>query len=225
MKKLTVLCMLGLIALTVASTDSIAAPREDTAQKCSDGKDNDRDGLIDAADPDCEDVGGGGGGTGGNVPQKIGVHQDPSLGLPADLWQPTDLLMDCVMQKNSGNSLSGSFPRHDPCATLKTDIGAMVADALRDDIIVVVTTNKQGQVLGVQVQGQDFIGADGIVHISEVMTPTSVVNNPDGTMVIHVHADDVNLLKCDTHVLKRKSVCDIPAGVFSLQDLVYSPDP
>jgi len=224
MRRLTALFMIGLVILIAANTDSVAAPREDTAQKCSDGKDNDRDGLVDAADPDCDDVGGGGD-TGGNIPQKIGVHRDSILGLPANLWQPTDLLETCVMQKNSGKSLSGAFPRHDGCATLRTDDGVMLADALRDDIIVVVTTNNQGQVLGVQVQGQDFIGAEGIVHISDVMIPASQVDNPDGTIVIHVDAGDVNLLKCDTHVLKRKSVCEIPAGVFSLHDLVYSPDP
>ncbi len=66
MKKLTVLCMLGLFVLISANTDSIAAPREDTVKKCNDGKDNDRDGFIDELDSDCdgvgEDPGGGGGG-------------------------------------------------------------------------------------------------------------------------------------------------------------------
>ena len=165
------------------------------------------------------------GDTGGNIPQIIGVHRDMSLGNPANLWKPTDLLSTCVMQKNSGNSLSGAFPRHDLCATLMTEIAGKIADALRDDIIVVVTTNNRGEVLAVQVQGQDFIGGGGIVHISDVMVPMAVGNDADGNMVIHVHADNVNLLKCDTHVLKRKSVCIIAAGTFSLHDLVYSPDP
>jgi len=62
MKKLTVLCMLGLFVLISANTDSIAAPREDTVKKCNDGKDNDGDGLIDFGDgplndPDCDFVG------------------------------------------------------------------------------------------------------------------------------------------------------------------------
>jgi len=66
MKKLTVLCMLGLFVLISANTDSIAAPREDTVKKCNDNKDNDGDGLVDGDDMDCdgvgEDPGGGGGG-------------------------------------------------------------------------------------------------------------------------------------------------------------------
>ena len=43
---------LGLICLLVAMP-ATAAPKENTADRCSDGRDNDRDGLIDGADPDC----------------------------------------------------------------------------------------------------------------------------------------------------------------------------
>ena len=226
MKRLTALCMLGLIVLIIANTDSVAAPTEDTAKKCSDGRDNDRDGFIDADDhPDCDPFsgggGGGGGGTGGNIPQKIGVHRHIGLGNAADLWRPTDLLSTCVMQKNSGNSLSGSFPRHALCATLTTNSGLFVSD----DIIVIVNANNGGVVQDVQVQGQDVIGTVGIVHISDVVEVDSVDRDADGNVaVIHVHADNVNLHKCDTHVLKRKSVCNILAGVFSIHDLVFSAD-
>ena len=159
-----------------------------------------------------------GSGSGGNIPQVIGVHEHDNLGLPgAPLWAPTDILDTCVLQKNSGKSLGGAFPRHDLCATLMTD-----TTMIEDDIILIVHTSNRGVVLGVEVQGQDTIGLEGIVHISGLMVPESVGNNPDGSMVIHVHADMVNLYKCDTHVLKQKSICDIPAGVFALQDLVYS---
>ena len=79
--------------------------------------------------------------------------------------------------------------------------------------------------MGVEVQGQDWIGTDGIVHISGFMVPDSVSNNPDGTLVIHVHEDNVPLYKCDTHVLRNKSVCDNIVGQFELHDLVYTPDP
>ena len=162
------------------------------------------------------------GSSGGNTPQVIGVHghgsPDP-MGGP--LWAPTDNLSTCVLQKNSGKSLSGAFPRHALCATLTTN----TADAIRDDIILIVDIDNRGVVLGIEVQGQDFIGGDGIVHITDVMVPVSVDNNPDGTIVIHVHADNVNLYKCDTHVLKQKSICDILVGFFALHDLVYTPDP
>ena len=35
----------------------------------------------------------------------------------------------------------------------------------------------------------------------------------------------VNLYKCDTHLLKRKSVCNIPSGIIALHDLVYTSVP
>ena len=172
----------------------------------------------------CKDRGGGGGGDddgGDNTATQIGVHADdnaPDSGFI--VWAPTDTLSTCVMQKSSGNGLNGAFPRHDLCATLITS-----GDSLTDDIIVVVDKDNRGNVLGVQVQGQDKIGGDGIVYISDNVEPVSVVNNPDGTMVIHVDAPIVTLWKCDTHVLKQKSVCDQPSGVFALHDLVYGPAP
>ena len=53
------LVVFGVICLMVA-TPVVAGPTEDTPAKCSDGRDNDRDGLIDGDDPDCQQGGGGG---------------------------------------------------------------------------------------------------------------------------------------------------------------------
>ena len=168
------------------------------------------------------------GGTGGNIPQTIGVHRHDSLDDPASpLWAPTDtatnddpLEFNCVMQKNSGKSLSGAFPRHDLCATLTTDSNLFIAD----DTIVIVNT-RRGVVQDVQVQGQDKIGPEGLVHISDTVQVDSVDFDAAGNVaIIHVHADGVNLHRCDTHVLKQKSVCAFLAGKFSMHDLVYSAD-
>ena len=160
------------------------------------------------------------GDSGGNTPQIIGVHEDltpPDEPTTAPLWAPTDADPDCVLTKNSGNGLSGAFPRHDPCAILIT-----TGDALGDDIIIVVDANNRGEVVNVQVQGQDKIGLDGTVYITDLMTPIRTDTNSDGNMVMHVHADNVNIYKCDTHVLKKKSICDTPSGIFALDDQVYS---
>ena len=169
--------------------------------------------------PSCKgDDGGKGGDKDTTV---IGVHADNTVpNSDAPVWAPTDTLDTCVLQKGPSNSLSGAFPRHDPCATLIT-----TGDALTDDIIIIVNKDKRGNVLWVQVQGQDLIGGDGIVYISDELTPKSVVNNPDGTMVIHVDAPTVSLYRCDTHLLRRKSVCNIPSGIFALHDLVYTSVP
>lgn len=57
MKKLTALCILGLAVLIVANNETFAKPQEQGDRKCFDGKDNDGDGLIDADDPGCQDIG------------------------------------------------------------------------------------------------------------------------------------------------------------------------
>ena len=178
----------------------------------------------------CKDDGGGGGG-GDTTTEVIGVHEHNGINPPttAMLWAPTDVPtnadpanpeFNCLMTKNSGNSLSGKFPRHDLCATLMTS-----GDSLMDDIGVVVNVDRRGNITGVQVQGQDEIGADGIVYVSAMMEDVSVGINADGNMVIHVHADNVQLYECDTHVLKKKSNCINATGIFSLHDLVYSSQP
>ena len=172
---------------------------------------------------DCDggDDGGHGGGPGGNVPQIIEIRQDSDFSSTSPLWAPTDELATCVLQKNSGNKLSGKFPRHDLCASLPDQDSPL----LQDDIIIIVHSTNQGIVMGVEVHGQDVIGTVGIVHISGVMVPFDVSNNSDGNLVIHVHEDNVPLYKCDTHVLKNNSVCEDEIGNFALHDLVYKPDP
>lgn len=166
----------------------------------------------------CDDSGSN---SGGNTPQVIGLHRHTYTG-GAPIWAPTDASPGCVMQKNSGKSLSGAFPRHELCASLPEDNDNAI---LRDDIIVIVQTSNRGEVLSVEVQGQDYIGTVGIVHISDVMAPLSVESFADGSMVIHVHANNVGLYQCDTHVLKKQSNCDQKVGEFALDDLFYSPDP
>ncbi|VUX55294.1 exported protein of unknown function [uncultured Woeseiaceae bacterium] len=69
MKRLTLLCVLGFVALIIANTASVAAPSNEKGPRCSDGIDNDGDTFIDGDDPDCGgdgDGGSGGGGTEGN---------------------------------------------------------------------------------------------------------------------------------------------------------------
>jgi len=167
---------------------------------------------------------GGGTGSGGKTPQIIGVHKHTYVdgGLSAPLWAPTDTLSGCVLQKNSGKSLSGAFPRHELCASLPEE---GVNAILEDDIIIIVETSNRGEVLSVEVQGQDSIGTVGIVHVSELMMPISVESFLDGSLIIHVHSNNVPVYQCDTHVLKKQSNCSTLVGEFALDDLVYSPAP
>ena len=78
-KGIGVILMAGCLVFAFSVIPAEAAPKpkpEDTAQRCSDGKDNDEDGLIDGADPDCEGLtggGGGGGSAGGGKRERITV--------------------------------------------------------------------------------------------------------------------------------------------------------
>ena len=64
-KGIGVILMAVCLVFAFSAMPAEAAPKpkpENTAQRCSDGKDNDDDGLIDVADPDCDPFTGGGGG-------------------------------------------------------------------------------------------------------------------------------------------------------------------
>lgn len=68
------LMVAGALALAPATSEAASGsaspllPPENTLARCTDGRDNDRDGLVDAADPDCDDVlSGGGGDPGGSL--------------------------------------------------------------------------------------------------------------------------------------------------------------
>ena len=50
----TLLCLLGCLLVGLTTVTVEAAPKENTAGKCSDGKDNDGDKKIDCADEDCD---------------------------------------------------------------------------------------------------------------------------------------------------------------------------
>lgn len=59
MKGFTISCVLGLFMFMAADTETFAAPQENGDRKCTDGRDNDFDGLIDEADPGCSSGTGG----------------------------------------------------------------------------------------------------------------------------------------------------------------------
>ena len=73
----------GVTLLSVDSNTASAAPPSE--RKCDDGVDNDRDGLIDAADPDCADNGGNTG-KGQDTPADFYLYHDPYYGILGDGW-------------------------------------------------------------------------------------------------------------------------------------------
>jgi len=171
--------------------------------------------------PHCSD-GNGGGGSENNVPFAVAVVADAEATMNSTLYAPATADPACLAQAPSSRSLWATFPRHDLCATLSTNVAAIA-----DDIVIMVETdNKSGAVLSVTVTGQDTIGDEGLYHQSSMITDIqAVVTNPDGSLVIHVHADDVTLWKCDTHLLRKKTSCTENVGTFAIHDMVYTPDP
>ena len=75
-----------------------AAPKENTAKKCSDGKDNDGDGKIDDADPDCAPFVGGGRGPSGKQERITVWFQDGGgYDLQSDGLGNVEFLPNCEM--------------------------------------------------------------------------------------------------------------------------------
>lgn len=169
-------------------------------------------------DPDCD--GGGAGGGGGTVIFSVAVVGDPDALFGENLWVPS-----CTAQSNSGTvnkpATTAIFPRHDLCAMLTTSTGA----TLTDDIIIHTITAKSGEITGVQLNGQDIIGEAGIAHESDVI-PVDPPALPDAAgFTLHVHGADVALWKLDTHLVSRRSKRVEMIGTFSMDDMIYTPDP
>ena len=177
-----------------------------------------------ANDPGCEP--GGGGGSDTNVPFAVAVVSHSTATMKSTLYRPASLDSTCLAQAPSIRSLWATYPRHDLCATLSTNVAS-----IEDDVVIKVEVDKKSggllNVTSVQVTGQDTIGAEGLFHQSdEIITNIdNVVSNADGSFVIHVHADDVKLWKCDTHLLRKKTTCTENVGTFSIHDMVYTLDP
>ena len=169
--------------------------------------------------------GGDGGGSDTNVPFAIAVVSHSIATMNSTLYAPASVDPNCLAQSPSIRSLWAGFPRHDLCATLSTN-----AASIADDVVIKVEVDKKSggllNVTSVQVTGQDTIGLEGLFHQSDEITDIyDVISNVDGSFVIHVHADDVTLWKCDTHLLRKKTTCTQNVGTFAIHDMVYTPDP
>ncbi len=165
-----------------------------------------------------------GGGNGGGKPEPLSVaviEHDDGSSRNSTLYHPGDDNPVCLAVAQSLNAV---FPRHDLCATLTTTSGHTIADDIK---ILVTRDKKSGQVVSAQVKGQPEIGLESLMHISNEMVtaPIDVNAEADGSFTVHLHADDVILWECDTHLLKHKSVCDRYRGTFAIDDLFYFPDP
>ncbi len=158
----------------------------------------------------------------------VAVVRDVGLsGWPeSPLYAPSDEDAACLaatrQDQGQDESLTAWFPRHDLCASLpETTVDAV----LTDDIVIRVEMNEAGWISGVRITGQDAYGADGVYHESDPVEPEAVETYPDGSFVVHVHADHVALRSCDTEGQGGETPCDRVVATFALDDLIYTAEP
>ncbi|MFN2501736.1 MAG: hypothetical protein ABR530_06970 [Pyrinomonadaceae bacterium] len=125
-------------------------------------------------------------------------------------------LPTCSAETKDG-TYSAWFPRHDPCAIVTLDTGYK----LTDDIMLRVNTDSNGNIVSVQLRGQDVIGTEGIMHETEVVMIAPVSPAALG-FTLHVDQDVIPVWKLSRH--RDGSRVEI-VGYISLGDLVYSRKP
>ncbi len=71
---------------------------------------------------------------------------------------------------------------------------------------------------------RNTLTGDSVDHIRQSieMTAQCFASLRRQRVPAHRFAPDVHMFKCDTHVLKKKSVCTIDVGTFAIDDMVYS---
>jgi len=130
---------------------------------------------------------------------------------------PADCFGTNPEQKGGGVALDVVMPRHHECATVVTSEGYL----LTDDIRIWVNTDSNGDIVSVQLIGQDIIGTEGLQHRSDLIPVAPQTPNLSGDFVLHVDVDNVTIWKCDTHRIKGNTRCDIDVGTISMGDFIY----
>ena len=146
------------------------------------------------------------------------------------LYQPYDLDNSCLAQAHDHRAQSnGLFPYDDGnwCEELTTDLG----DTIKEIVGFHITKDKKsGAIVSATIQGLDSLDyTTALYRVSDEMVDpdveVEVETFADESFIIHLHADNVMLYKCDTNWLQKKSVCEIPTGTFAIEDFYYIPYP
>jgi hypothetical protein len=214
--KLLFVTFLGLLCLTMTSYVAAAPQNKEKGQQCSDGLDNDNDGLIDAADPDC----GGGGGGGTTTEESVQFHVEVLTPgeFDANPWSP-DPVTCAAYTGPGGTDFRVRFPRHMQCVPECWIFLDLIDGYLTDDISINLSTRK-GQFTGFSINGQDTIGKEGIMHESdELPLDQPVPDNPELGFEIPIYSD-VPIYQLSGHLSGRRVGL---AGVIQLGKLIYTP--
>lgn len=144
------------------------------------------------------------------------------------LYQPWDYEKDCLAEAHDHSTnfdiVFRGTREFRACATLTTtETGISVLPALG---LHVTRDKKSGEVVSVWFQGRN--PDEELVYKSDDMVTSphaDVEPLGDGEFIIHLHADNVVLRRCNSDNFKRNTVCNVPVGTFSLDDIKYYPNP
>ena len=195
-----------------------AAPADkEKGQQCSDGVDNDGDGLIDGLDPDCAKAG-----NDSSTDTSLQFHVQvvtEEEGQP-NPWSPDPGV--CAAYTVPGDTnFRVRFARHmqSQCAEECWVYLDLLDDFLTDDIALELST-KRGKFTGFAITGQDWIGKEGIMHESDVVPlDLPVPNNPELGFEIPIYSDVV-IHRLSGHLAGRRVAT---AGVVHVGKLIYTP--
>ncbi len=205
-----------LLTAAAAAVVLVLFPSE-PAQACHRGEPH---GKHTSCDGGGDGGGGGGGGGGGDDDTSDATYLisvDPHEPVNSPVYDPPEgCLGTNPDQKGSGVSLDVVMPKHE-CATVVTSEGYL----LTDDIRVWVTTDDNGDIVSVQLIGQDVVGREGLQHRSDLIQVAPQTPNLSGDFTLHVDADNVTIWKCDAHRIKRNTNCDVDVGTISMGDFTY----
>jgi len=212
---------LALLFLSITSHLAAAPPNKEKGPQCSDGIDNDGDGLIDAVDPDC-----GGGGGGSTSDDDVQYHVEVlTLSDGSDFpWSPEypwspDPGTCAAYTAPGGTGFRVRFPRHMQCVPECWIFLEEMGVNLTDDIALNLDT-KNGQFTGFSINGQDTIGREGTMHESDVVPLDQVIpENPDAVFEIPIYSD-ISVYRLKGHLSGRRVGL---AGVIQIGKLIYTP--
>jgi hypothetical protein len=198
------ICAIGLLLLMLVSPLVLAKPNCDK----------------DPVHPSCNGDGDGG----APIPYSavLIIHEDEHYPITSPLYAP-DPDGDCVAQAHTQTNISILLPR-ESCPELVTSESTIIQPLAFD----VPRDNKSGAIVGVSLFGTAIVDGEVLAHVSEERvfeTPLDVELLEEGIFIVHLHADNLELWRCDSARIKGNTVCDQYVGTFAVDDVVYFPTP
>lgn len=174
--------------------------------------------------PSCKEEGGG------NDQFLVAIMEDLDVPVLSPLYHPGDN-PDCPLAL--GHNAKGNFDtvflpvdQVPPCAWLVADSGLeLVSIGFH-----ITRDKKSGDVVSVWLNGAD---GEGVLYVTEEMFDPAVAyveqspaDFPEADFIIHLHANQVELMQCDGDPSKQSTVCESESsGVFDIHDMAYIPNP